>query len=64
MRKGKNILGLGALAIVALFLSTRAKAKPEIWACPVCSMEFSSLEELQAHFATIHPREPLTITWE
>jgi len=56
-------LGLGLAAALGIVALARA-APPEVYACPVCGAEFSTLEEMQDHFITEHPREPLPIEWE
>ena len=63
MANSKAIVGLGILAGIGgvLFLTSRAKA--QVYTCPVCDEEFGSLEELQEHFTTSHPREPIPIEW-
>lgn len=62
MEKGAVILGGLAVGGLLVFALTR-KAKAAVYRCPVCGEEFSSLEELQSHFTTAHPREPIPIEW-
>ncbi len=58
---GGLLLGLGAaVAVAAIALA----APPEVYTCPVCGDEFSTLEDLQYHFTTEHPREEIPIEWE
>lgn len=57
---GGLLLSVGAA--VGLFALARA-APPEVHTCPVCGDEFSTLEDLQYHFTTSHPRELLPIEW-
>ena len=60
-------LGLGvaaAVGIAALAMAAPPTPPPEGYTCPVCGAEFSTLEELQVHFTTEHPREPIPIEWE
>ncbi len=58
-------LGIAGAAGALIYGITRVKAAPpRIYTCPVCDAEFSTLEELQYHFTTFHPREPIPIEWE
>lgn len=58
---GGLLLGLGAaVAVAAIALA----APPEVYPCPVCGAEFGTLEELQYHFTTSHPREEIPIEWQ
>lgn len=56
-------LGLGLAAALA-FGAMALAAPPTVYTCPVCEAEFSTLEELQAHFTLEHPREEIPIEWE
>ncbi|MBA7655145.1 hypothetical protein ES703_63043 [subsurface metagenome] len=56
-------LVLALAAVLGVAAATWA-APVEVYTCPVCSAEFSTLEELQYHFTTEHPREPIPIEWE
>lgn len=56
-------LGLGVAAALGIYALAGA-APPEVYTCPVCAAEFGTLEELQEHFTTAHPRQPLPIEWE
>ena len=54
--------GVSAAAIAGiLFLTRRAQAAQ--YSCPMCDATFSTLEELEAHFSTEHPAEPIEIIW-
>lgn len=55
-------LSLGLAAAVAVFALAQA-APPTVYTCPVCGAEFSTLEKLQYHFTTEHPREQIPIWW-
>ncbi|MBA7706848.1 hypothetical protein ES703_115705 [subsurface metagenome] len=56
-------LGLGLVAVVGIAALAMA-APPEVYTCPVCGAEFGTLEELQYHFTTSHPREEIPIEWQ
>jgi len=56
-------LALGLVAALVVAASAMA-APPEVYTCPVCEAEFSTLEELQYHFTAEHPRVPIPIQWE
>ena len=56
------LVGAGLAVLGFFFLGGKAKAAP--FTCPVCDEEFGSLEELQVHFTTAHPRQPIPIIWE
>ncbi len=62
------IIGAGAaaagLAGTLIYFATRARAAPEVYTCPVCGDEFSTLEKLQYHFTMTHPREEIPIEWQ
>jgi len=37
---------------------------PTVYTCPLCGAQFSSLADLQTHFDSEHPGEPIDIIWE
>ena len=54
-------LGLG----LALAVATAAwAAPPKVYTCPVCGNEFGTIEDVQYHFTTTHPREEIPIEWQ
>lgn len=55
-------LGLGLAGVLGLAAVAWA-APAEVYTCPVCGAEFSTLEDLQYHFTTEHPREPIELIW-
>ncbi len=56
-------VGLGLAGLLGIFALAWA-APPEVYTCPACGAEFSTLEDLQYHFTTEHPREEIPIEWE
>jgi len=37
---------------------------PTVYTCHLCGATFSLLSDLQVHFDSEHPGEPIDITWE
>lgn len=56
-------VGLGLGLAMVLGIAALAQAAPQVYTCPVCGAEFSTLEELQYHFTMTHPREEIPIEW-
>ena len=54
---------IGLTAAVVCISMVQAAAPP-VYTCPLCGATFSSLAELQAHFDSEHPGEPIDIIWE
>jgi len=60
---------LGGAALLGVYAFAQAApptppTPPTVYTCPVCDDEFATLEDLQYHFTTEHPRQPLPIEWE
>lgn len=55
--------GIAVAAAAGIYALARA-APPEVYTCPVCGAEFSTLEKLQYHFTENHPREEIPIEWQ
>ncbi|KKM20625.1 hypothetical protein LCGC14_1643590 [marine sediment metagenome] len=58
---GAVLLGVYAAAQAA---PATTPPPPTVYTCPVDGQEFATLEELQYHFTTEHPRTLLPIEWE
>ena len=56
-------VGLALAAVVGIAAMAMAKP-PEVYTCPVCGDEFGTLEDLEYHFTTSHPREEIPIEWQ
>lgn len=56
-------VGLGLVGVLGLVALAWA-APPGVYTCPVCGTEFGTIEELQYHYHTTHPSEPIPIEWE
>jgi len=53
----------GLIAVVACTSLVQAAAPP-VYTCPLCGATFGSLADLQEHFDSAHPGEPIDIIWE
>ncbi len=67
MAKAKTSMVIGIATLVGIggivLLTSKAKAEPIVYICPIDGLEFDTLEELQAHFTEAHPREKIPILW-
>jgi hypothetical protein len=63
---GKVVIGI-VVAVGAFFgIKRLVEAAPGKYVCPFpgCGETFDTYEELQEHFDTAHPGEPIEITWD
>lgn len=56
------MIAIMMMAIVSQMIPVQAA--PTVYTCPVCGEEFTTLAELEAHFADAHPSIPINIIWE
>ncbi len=57
--------GMAALIGLAAAASLAQAATPSLeYVCPVCGEKFPGYDQLNSHFNTEHPAEPIEITWE
>ena len=54
---GAAASSLGILSDSGCSQKTVATVTTSIFVCPVCGLEFSSLEEIQTHFVSTHPQD-------
>jgi len=50
------MIGLG---MAMAFMPTQT-----VYACPICGAQFTSIADLESHFASEHPAESIDIIWE
>ena len=60
------MLGIGAIMalLVGFGLVTAFLPQVTYYCCPICGECFTSVEDLEAHFAAEHPAVDIDITWE
>ena len=56
--------GMTAMIAVVACVSIVQAAAPTVYTCPICGVTFGSMEELETHFTSEHPSEPIDIIWE
>lgn len=58
--------GILAFAGVMIGLGMAMAFMPQVtyYTCPICGARFTSMADLEAHFAAEHPAEPIDIIWE
>jgi len=59
-----GMMGIIMIVMVVGLLGSFTPPTPTVYTCSLCGAEFGSLAELQAHFDTAHPGEPIDIIWE
>lgn len=48
---------------VAMAVGVIGMYAPTVYTCPICGATFSSIPDLEVHFETEHPSEPIDILW-
>lgn len=58
--------GIAAFAGVMIGLGVAMAFMPQVtyYVCPICGAQFTSMTDLEAHFVSLHPSEPIDIIWE
>jgi len=53
-------------AMIMIMIGIMGAYTPEVtyYCCPICGECFTSVEELESHFASEHPAADIDITWE
>lgn len=65
MGEEKIIMGcLGAMIGLTMAVGIIGMYAPTVYTCPICGATFSSIPELETHFESEHPSEPIDIIWE
>lgn len=61
----KMMMGvMGAMIGLAVAVGVINMYKPTVYTCPICGATFSSMADLETHFESEHPSEPIDIIWE
>lgn len=60
------VMGIGAFAVMMVALGLVAGTAPQVtyYSCPLCDEQFTSIDDLEQHFQTEHPAQPIDIIWE
>ena len=63
---GPMIAAIGGFAAVMIGMGMIMAFTPQVtyYTCPICGARFTSMADLEAHFAAEHPAEPIDIIWE
>lgn len=56
--------GMTAMIAVVACASIVQAAAPTVYTCPICGATFGSMADLETHFTSEHPSEPIDIIWE
>ena len=56
--------GMTAMIAVVACASIVQAAAPTVYNCPICGDPFGSMADLEDHFTSEHPSEPIDIIWE
>ena len=60
------VMGIGAFAAMMVGLGVVMAYTPTVtyYTCPICDAQFTSMADLESHFESEHPSEPIDIIWE
>jgi len=58
------IMGIGAFAGLMIMVGVMGMYAPPVYTCPICGAQFTSMEDMEAHFTSEHPAEPIDIIWQ
>ena len=58
--------GVMGFAVLMVGLGMTMAFIPQVtyYTCPLCGAQFTSVAELEQHFQTEHPTQPIEIIWE
>jgi len=58
--------GIMGFAMIMIMIGMMGVYTPEVtyYCCPICGECFTSVEELETHFAAEHPAADIDIAWE
>ena len=63
---GAVMTGIMGFAMIMIMIGLMGAYTPEVtyYCCPICGECFTSVGELESHFAAQHPAADIDITWE
>jgi len=60
---GAGVMGFAGV-MIGLGLLMASMPQVTYYTCPICGAQFTSETELESHFVSEHPTEPIDILWE